>query len=42
MTLNLGSWTIEITATHAYGKAMGWEWLIDFTGQTGSSLNRTA
>ena len=41
MTLNLGSWTIELTATHAYFKVWGWEGLVDFTGSVGHSLNRT-
>lgn len=40
MTLTIGSWTIELTRTHAYFKAMGWEGLVDFTGQVGSSFNR--
>lgn len=40
MTLTIGSWTIELTRTHAYLKALGWECLVDFTGHVGSSLNR--
>lgn len=41
MTINIGSWTLEVTRSHLYVKALGWEGLIDFTGQVGSSLNRS-
>lgn len=42
MKLEVGSWTFEVTRTHAYFKACGWEGLWDFSGTVGSSLNRTA
>ncbi len=40
MTLTVGSWTFEITRSHAYFKVFGWEGLWDFTGKVGSSINR--
>lgn len=41
MTFTLRNCTLEITRSHLYVKALGWEALLDFTGQVGSSLNRT-
>ena len=40
MTFNLGRWTFELTRSHAYFKAMGYEGLLDFTGQVGNSFDK--
>lgn len=41
MSLTIGSWSLEVTRSHAFFRALGWEGLWDFTGQVGNSLNRT-
>jgi hypothetical protein len=40
MTIETRRFTFEITRSHLYWKALGWEGLVDFTGTVGSSVNR--
>lgn len=41
MTITTRYLTIEVTRSHAYLRCWKVEGLLDFTGQVGSSLNRT-
>ena len=40
MSVTIASWTFELTRSHLFFRAAGWEGLLDFTGQVGSILNR--